>query len=90
MTSATSIRSAVLALIALGAASGVALAADPPAQEKCYGVAKAGQNDCADDAGTHSCAGLSKADRSPGDWKLVAAGTCAKLGGTSAPPPRKS
>jgi uncharacterized membrane protein len=26
---------------------------------KCYGVSKAGENDCANKAGTHSCAGQS-------------------------------
>ena len=31
-------------------------------KEKCYGVAKAAQNDCANLAGTHSCAGQSSVD----------------------------
>jgi len=50
-------------------------------KEKCYGVALAGQNDCANLAGTHSCAGQSKVDHDPGEWKLVAKGTCNELGG---------
>ncbi|WP_343559310.1 BufA1 family periplasmic bufferin-type metallophore [Kiloniella sp. b19] len=50
-------------------------------KEKCWGVAKAGQNDCANAAGTHSCAGQSTVDYHGGDWKLVDAGTCAELGG---------
>jgi uncharacterized membrane protein len=57
-------------------------AADPN-KEKCYGVAKAGQNDCVNMAGTHSCAGQAKTDRDVGEWKLVAKGTCATLGGLS-------
>lgn len=57
-------------------------AADPT-KEKCYGVAKAGQNDCANMAGIHSCAGQAKTDHDAGEWKLVAKGTCAKLGGLS-------
>jgi uncharacterized membrane protein len=61
---------------------GVAAAADD--KEKCYGVAKAGQNDCA--SGAHSCAGQSKADQAPGDWKYVAKGTCEKAGGKTTPP----
>ena len=63
--------------------SGIAAAADSaaPTMEKCYGVAKAGQNDCASKAGGHSCAGQSKQDLSPADWKNVPAGTCAKMGG---------
>jgi len=86
MDSQTLIRSALVGLIALGAAQG-ALAADPAGdKEKCYGISKAGQNDCANGAGTHSCAGQSKADNSPEDWKYVAAGTCTKLGGKPAAP----
>lgn len=50
-------------------------------KEKCYGISKAGQNDCANLAGTHSCAGQSTIDNDPGEWKLVAKGTCVELGG---------
>lgn len=52
-------------------------------KEKCYGIAKAGQNDCANLSGTHSCAGQSKTDKDPGEWKTVPKGTCAELGGLS-------
>jgi uncharacterized membrane protein len=48
-------------------------------QEKCYGVAKAGQNDCG--TATHGCAGQAKVDHDAKEWKLVAKGTCEKLGG---------
>ena len=51
------------------------------AKEKCYGVAAAGQNDCGNLAGTHSCAGQSTVDNDPGEWKLVAKGTCESIGG---------
>ncbi len=44
-------------------------------QEKCFGVAKAGENDCAAGAGT-TCAGTSKIDYQGNSWKLVPAGTC--------------
>jgi uncharacterized membrane protein len=44
------------------------------AQEKCYGVALAGQNSCA--AGDHACAGHSTVDYDGQSFKLVAAGTC--------------
>lgn len=50
-------------------------------KEKCYGIAKAGQNDCGNLAGTHSCAGQSSVDNDPGEWKAVAKGTCTELGG---------
>jgi uncharacterized membrane protein len=46
--------------------------------EKCYGVALAGQNDCAAGAGT-SCAGTSKVDYQGDTWKLVPQGTCLTL-----------
>jgi uncharacterized membrane protein len=48
-------------------------------KEKCYGVAKAGQNDCANLAGTHSCAGQSMVSNDPGEWRFVPNGTCADL-----------
>ncbi|MDH6268422.1 putative membrane protein [Rhizobium sp. SG_E_25_P2] len=58
-----------------------ALAAAVPAAaadtEKCYGVALKGQNDCA--AGKHDCAGHSKVDYDKASFKLVPAGTCAKM-----------
>lgn len=50
-------------------------------KEKCFGVAKAGQNDCASVTGTHSCAGQAKKDNDPMEWKYVAKGTCEKMGG---------
>ena len=45
------------------------------------GIAKAGQNDCANLSGTHSCAGQNKVDNGADEWRYVARGTCAKLGG---------
>ena len=84
------IASAIASLAAGAAASARAHAPDAPAsQEKCYGVAKAGHNDCANLSGSHSCAGQSKADHAVDDWKYVAKGTCAKLGGTSAEEAKK-
>jgi uncharacterized membrane protein len=76
-------RQAVLAAALAGvcAAGTVTAAAQDAAadQEKCYGVAKAGQNDCG--TATHGCAGQAKADQEPGEWKYVAKGTCQKVGG---------
>src|SRR5207244_265510 len=58
---------------------GVAHAADAAAdKEKCFGIAKAGQNDCASVTGSHSCAGQAKKDKDPTEWKFVAKGTCEK------------
>ena len=50
-------------------------------KEKCYGVAKAGQNDCASGDRSHSCSGQAKVDKAPEEWKYVAKGTCEKAGG---------
>jgi len=77
-------RDSVLVAAALAAfASGAAFAQDKGAsikgeREKCYGVAKAGQNDCAAGAGT-TCAGSSKVDYQGNAWKYVAKGTCEQI-----------
>lgn len=63
--------------------------AQTAAKEKCYGIAKAGQNDCANLSGTHSCAGQAKLDNDKGEWKYVAAGTCKQMGGLSAADAKK-
>ena len=46
--------------------------------EKCFGVALAGENDCAAGPGT-TCAGTSTKDYQGNAWKLVPAGTCAEI-----------
>jgi len=53
--------------------------------EKCYGLAKAGQNDCAS-AGNHSCAGTSKVNADPKSWIFVPAGYCDRIVGGSKTP----
>lgn len=80
-----------LAAAAVAASPLAASAQAPAAKEKCFGIAKAGQNDCANATGTHSCAGQSKVDNDPNSWKYVAAGTCARMGGktTAAAAPAK-
>ena len=47
-------------------------------KEKCYGIALAGQNDCAAGAGT-TCAGTSTKDYQANAWKAVPAGTCTSM-----------
>ncbi len=70
---------ALAATLALGLAAGAAHAAEgKPAMEKCFGVSKAGHNDCAAGAGT-SCAGTSKSDYQGNAWTLVKAGTCTSI-----------
>jgi uncharacterized membrane protein len=53
-------------------------------QEKCFGAAKAGQNDCG--TATHGCAGQASADNDPAEWRYVARGSCEKAGGKLNPP----
>ena len=65
--------------LTLAASLAAALAAAPlnaeaADQDSCYGVALKGQNDCA--ANGHDCAGNSKTDYSPTEFKYVPAGTC--------------
>jgi uncharacterized membrane protein len=72
------------AMIAAAAASllSTMLVATPAAaqdKEKCYGIAKAGQNDCG--TARHSCAGKAAKDNAPDEWKYVPKGTCEKIGG---------
>jgi len=82
----TTIQVAIAGLFALGVASGTAggAVAAEASKDKCYGIAKAGQNDCA--SGKHACAGQSTVDNDPLSWKYVAKGTCEKMGGKLSPP----
>ncbi len=48
--------------------------------EKCYGIAKAGKNDCAA-TGNNSCAGHSKVDADKKAWIFVPAGYCERIVG---------
>ena len=74
------ISSALASVLAMGLLS-AGQAADAPAKEKCYGLAKSGQNDCSNISGSHSCAGQAKADLGIDEWTYVKGGTCKKLGG---------
>ena len=69
--------SSLLALVVVAAAP----ASQASSMEHCFGVAKAGQNDCAGISGLHSCKGAATTIYDPGDFKAVPTGTCAKMGG---------
>jgi len=80
---------ALIGAFALAAAASGAVAADMPAKkpvtaaqmkgmEKCYGVAKAHENDCKAGAGT-TCAGTSSVDYQGNSWSLVKKGTCTSI-----------
>lgn len=77
---------AMIAAAAVSLLSTLLVATPVAAQskEKCYGIAQAGQNDCASFSGLHSCAGQTKASNDIADWKYVAKGTCAGMKGLTA------
>ncbi|MDQ0314169.1 BufA1 family periplasmic bufferin-type metallophore [Amorphus orientalis] len=60
------------------ALSGMAAPATAADMVKCYGVAKAGENDCAAGPGT-TCAATSTVDYQGNAWKLVPKGTCTSM-----------
>jgi uncharacterized membrane protein len=76
---ALTLASAVAAALAIAATS-PSVAQDK--KEKCYGVSKAGQNDC--QTANSSCAGTAKKDAQKDAWIYVPAGLCGKIVGGSA------
>ena len=78
-------------LVAAAVSSAIAISAaraDEEKYEACYGIAKAGQNDCK--SSTHICAGKSTVDRDPHTFIDLPVGTCAKIvGGSLSEPPKK-
>jgi uncharacterized membrane protein len=55
------------------------------AAEKCYGIARAGKNDCAS-TGNNSCGGTSRRDNDPRAWVYVPQGLCERIVGASLQP----
>jgi uncharacterized membrane protein len=87
MNAQATIQAAVAGLVAIGFAASVAAQPVTPKEgtEKCYGIAKAGQNDCG--TAKHACAAQgAKVDNDPMEWKYVPKGTCEKMGGKTAAP----
>jgi uncharacterized membrane protein len=73
---------AVGGLLVFGGLSLTAHAADDPTTEKCYGIAKAGKNDCA--GPSHACAGQSKEGTNVAkEWIKLPKGTCERIQGGS-------
>ncbi len=68
----------IAAAATTAAAATVAPSAHAASNEKCYGIAMAGQNGCAAGPGT-TCAGSSTVDYQGNAWTLVPAGTCADI-----------
>jgi uncharacterized membrane protein len=78
------IAGAIAGVIALTAAgSGNAKNIQCAERERCYGVVKAGKNDCA--TANSACAGTAKQDFQKDAWVYLPKGTCGKLGGTLKP-----
>ena len=83
------VRTAIAGILAMGLSSGHAFADDmkmmeksaPKGMEKCFGIAKAGMNDCAVKNSSHACAGQAKSDSQKDAFLIVPAGTCLKIAG---------
>jgi uncharacterized membrane protein len=75
----------LLAALAIAASVSTTAQAGPVAQpsgsEKCYGIAKAGKNDCA--AGAHSCAGQATQSTDKDSFVYLPSGACSKIAGGS-------
>ena len=74
----TTIKTLAVAGAVAAAVAGTTSVANAQAQEKCYGVSLAGENDCAAGPGT-TCAGTSTVDYQGNAWTLVDGGTCATI-----------
>lgn len=87
MRTKTVVTSALATVVVLGI---VATASAQPAAkpkydfEKCYGVIKAGKNDC--QTANSSCAGTSKMDNNPTAWIYLPKGSCDRIVGASTQP----
>jgi len=68
--------------MALSAVATAPMAAEET--EQCYGVAKAGMNDCK--AGAHDCAGMTTEDKDPASFVLLPKGLCERVNGGSTTP----
>ena len=82
MNSLTLLRAALASAVVMTASS--ARAEENAPVEKCFGIAKAGKNDC--QTATSSCAGTSKQDRQPDAWIYIPKGSCDKIVGGSLTP----
>lgn len=78
-------QSLIIAAVGSLVALGVADAMGPKeGSEKCFGVVKAGMNDCG--ANAHGCAGQAKTDGDKNEWLSLPKGTCERIVGGSLTP----
>ncbi len=86
-----SLKTGLLSAALIGAIGGAAMVSGSDTAEaaegkiKCYGVAKAGQNDCGAADGSHACAGQAKTDNDPNEWKFATAQECEAMHGSTTP-----
>jgi uncharacterized membrane protein len=76
---ALTLAAAVGGLLAVGTAQATHHEAPKGDKVKCYGIAKAGANDCG--TASHGCAGAAKTDNDPAEWKWAPKDECEKAGG---------
>ena len=72
---------AIGSLLAIGLAGNASAADKKMESEKCFGIAKAGMNDCSSNKSAHSCAGQATKNNDPMDFVAVPKGTCDKIAG---------
>ncbi|HEC20587.1 MAG TPA: DUF2282 domain-containing protein [Gammaproteobacteria bacterium] len=79
-------RSALVSLLAVGVLSTVSepVEAGKKKMEKCYGIVKAGQNDC--QTSNSACAGTAEVDAKPTAFIVLPKGSCEKIVGGSLKP----
>lgn len=75
------VASSLLGALAISTAAHAGPVAQPSGSEKCYGISKAGRNDCA--AGVHSCAGQATRAMDKASFVYLPKGACAKISGGS-------
>jgi uncharacterized membrane protein len=86
MVSNKTLNTLLASAVALTVAGGISAAEAGEGKEKCYGVVKAGHNDCGNASKTHSCAGHAEVDADGGEWLTLPKGVCEKLVGGSTTP----
>ena len=74
---------AIGGLLALGLAGNASAADKKVEMEKCFGISKAGMNDCSSSKSVHSCAGQATKNNDAMDFVAVPKGTCDKIAGGS-------
>lgn len=81
------LQSATIAIAGVAIMASTSVMAKEAKMEKCYGVVKAGKNDCASaKKGGHSCAGAATVNGDKNEWVLLPEGTCDRIANGSTKP----